>query len=46
MTEHCYEELKENKNLRENLSSLRRIVKTPEEKEHLKKLIGDGELLI
>lgn len=46
MTEHCYEELKENKNLRENLSALRRIVKNPAEKNHLINLIGDGELLI
>lgn len=46
MLENCYEELKQNKNLRENLSLLRSEVKDPDARETLLGLVGDGELLI
>lgn len=45
MIENRYEELKQNKNLRENLSLLRSEVKNPENREKFLGLIGDGELL-
>lgn len=46
MLENRYEELKQNKNLRENLSLLRSEVKAPDAREMLLGLAGDGELLI
>lgn len=45
MLKNCYEELKEKKNLRENLSLLRGEVKDSEKKEKLKELAGDGSML-
>ncbi len=46
MLENCYEELKNHRNLRENLSLLRSAVKDPGEKEKLTGLAGDGTFLI
>lgn len=46
MLENYYEELKQNKNVRENLSLLRNEGKNPKEKERLSQLIGDGFFLM
>lgn len=46
MLENCYEELKDNKNTRENLSRLRSEIKDPAAKKKLLELVGDGGLLV
>lgn len=46
MLENRYEELKQNKNIRENLSLLRNDVKNPTEKQRLSEIVGDGALLL
>lgn len=46
MLEKCYEELKQNINLRENLSLLRNEVKDSDARERFLALIGDGEVLV
>lgn len=46
MLENSYEELKEKKNLRENLSMLRGALKETEAKIKLRELAGDGSILL
>lgn len=45
MLEKCYDELKQNNNLRENLSLLRRQIKEEEAHARLLNLVGDGSFL-
>lgn len=46
MLERYYEELRQNINIRENLSLLRKEVKTPAAKDNFLALLGEGEILM